>query len=196
VRCVLCSDYVPELGTWVNGGFWIAHEPHAGEEGFGVVQRHQKRGIVRSVEFTRVGATFFLWWPDVEKRWPGIRPVGVPSLWRTLKTTSPGQAAPLRTPENEEPMVAASGKPEAVHDKTSAVPRVPRRGRGQKYTPSQLAELQQEYRDQRRLKPASKIEDIDAHLSAYSKDRFGKTAHADTLRDKVRKPVDLEKLEK
>jgi hypothetical protein len=54
-------------------------------------------------------------------------------------------------------------------------------------------QLQQEYRDQLRVKPARKIEEIDAHLEAYSKEHFGKTAHTDTLRDKVRRPVDLEK---
>jgi hypothetical protein len=64
------------------------------------------------------------------------------------------------------------------------------RGRPPRYTPAELTDMQREYRDYRRDHPDARVNEADTHLTNYSKRRFKKSPHPDTLRDAVRKPVD------
>jgi hypothetical protein len=64
------------------------------------------------------------------------------------------------------------------------------RGRDPKYTPTELAALQQAYRNYKREHPDALVKDADAHLAGCSSRWFKKSAHTDTIRDMVRKPVD------
>lgn len=87
--------------------------------------------------------------------------------------------------------------PPAAKTAASAQAKPERRGRGSKWTPEELAVLQQEYATYRPAHPEQKLEDVDAHLAKVSLNRFKKPAHSDTIRDLVRKPVDeAKRLEK
>jgi hypothetical protein len=68
---------------------------------------------------------------------------------------------------------------------------VENRGRDPKFSNQQLAELQTEYRAYKRANPSFKKDDANKHLQHYAKTNFNnKTAHTDTIRDRVMTPVD------
>jgi hypothetical protein len=69
-------------------------------------------------------------------------------------------------------------------------PDLERRGRGPKFTDKQITELQTEYRAYKKANPVFKKDDANAHLQKYAKDKFDKSAHADTIRDRIIAPVD------
>jgi hypothetical protein len=67
---------------------------------------------------------------------------------------------------------------------------VENRGRDPKFSNQQLAELQTAYRAYKTANPRFKKDDANTHLQDYAKTNFKKTAHADTIRDRVMTPVD------
>jgi hypothetical protein len=66
------------------------------------------------------------------------------------------------------------------------------RGRSQKWTPEETQTLKDEYRAFKKANPGKQIEDVDAHLAAYSLAKLGKAASDDTIRKWIRKPADDE----
>ena len=77
------------------------------------------------------------------------------------------------------------------------LPDLERRGRSPKFTDKQIAELQTEYRAYKKANPVFKKDDANAHLQDYAKSKLDKSAHADTIRDRIIAPVnDADALEK
>ncbi len=67
--------------------------------------------------------------------------------------------------------------------------RIDRRGASPKFTNKQEAALRSEYQNYKKARPALK-EDANTHLQTFAKSNFGKSAHPDTIRDRIMTPVD------
>jgi hypothetical protein len=110
--------------------------------------------------------------------------------WAKLQQ-APKSGEPPRIAEPPAAPAAAALAPAPVAD----LRRQEHKRGGLRWTPAELTTLQQVYRDYRQAHPRATKSEIDRHLAKLSLDRFKKPAHPDTVRDHIRKPVDLESSE-